>query len=311
MSEEIKECRICFEGEQLNNKLFSPCVCSGTSKYVHYNCLQEWRNVNRSGVAYNKCMECNTQYRIKKNFPHEKENIFKIKKSPTVYCYFSLLSYIFSLVLWGFDSLNNQLVIEILDFNKTYTLEKPNIKEFVQKDVYAASIFYYTYSSMLLGYLFYLYFIFKIFRNIIRQKLYFFYIKKKLVQSIVYSTLFFVFYYSLVFNNLPSLALNTVFVLEILKPYVIWRLIYNHNICVMVLNIDNDEIILNYYDEDEEEGKIITNTYCYTELDNIEVLVDLNDEMFIENNSNGEYNKENIEIDISAEIELENKIIHN
>ena len=37
MSDEIKECRICFEGEKEDDLFISPCRCSGTSKYVHYS----------------------------------------------------------------------------------------------------------------------------------------------------------------------------------------------------------------------------------------------------------------------------------
>ena len=62
MSEEIKECRICFEGEEIDNKLFSPCLCSGTSKYVHYNCLEIWRETNRTTDAYHICKECHDNF---------------------------------------------------------------------------------------------------------------------------------------------------------------------------------------------------------------------------------------------------------
>ena len=39
-----KECRICFENyETVDNELIYPCYCSGTSKYVHRECLEKWR----------------------------------------------------------------------------------------------------------------------------------------------------------------------------------------------------------------------------------------------------------------------------
>ena len=35
-------CRFCLTGESFNNLLFSPCKCSGSSKFVHFKCLQKW-----------------------------------------------------------------------------------------------------------------------------------------------------------------------------------------------------------------------------------------------------------------------------
>jgi len=40
----VKCCRICLQSDAQdeNNMLISPCKCSGSSKYVHKNCLEEW-----------------------------------------------------------------------------------------------------------------------------------------------------------------------------------------------------------------------------------------------------------------------------
>ena len=39
-----KNCRICFEEEEIYpNILFSPCNCKGSQKYVHIDCLNEFR----------------------------------------------------------------------------------------------------------------------------------------------------------------------------------------------------------------------------------------------------------------------------
>lgn len=36
-------CRICFtEGGEVDNPLITPCSCSGTMKYIHLQCLQQW-----------------------------------------------------------------------------------------------------------------------------------------------------------------------------------------------------------------------------------------------------------------------------
>jgi hypothetical protein len=43
--EEENLCRICWEPERdaTNDPLISPCLCSGTQKYIHAMCLQTWR----------------------------------------------------------------------------------------------------------------------------------------------------------------------------------------------------------------------------------------------------------------------------
>ena len=269
MSDEIKECRICFEPEELDNKLFSPCVCSGTSKYVHYKCLQRWRETNRTTPAYDRCMECGQSYKVKTITPQEKEKLFKINTCSSMFCFFSFINYLFSLAIWGVDGMNNYHLIDTLNFNQTYDLEQPNIKDYVIEDIYSASIFYFTYVSMLSAYLFYLYFIFKTFRNIIRKRLYFSYIKRNFTVSFVYTSLYFFFYYFFVFINQPDLALNSLLVWEILQPYVIWKLVYYHNIAIIVINVDSEEVVLNYYSEDDEPENepFITNTYTYQELE--------------------------------------------
>ncbi|TKR67099.1 hypothetical protein L596_023302 [Steinernema carpocapsae] len=39
--DQVKECRICYSDEE-SSRLFSPCRCTGTSRYVHDDCLTHW-----------------------------------------------------------------------------------------------------------------------------------------------------------------------------------------------------------------------------------------------------------------------------
>ena len=42
-SQKYKICRICYlEEESIDNPLIQPCVCSGSMKYIHLNCLKQW-----------------------------------------------------------------------------------------------------------------------------------------------------------------------------------------------------------------------------------------------------------------------------
>lgn len=67
---EEKCCRICLGNESEDtdsgeNPLFAPCLCSGTMKYVHLNCMKEWVHAKRHSKegdrvkSYNwKFLEC-------------------------------------------------------------------------------------------------------------------------------------------------------------------------------------------------------------------------------------------------------------
>jgi E3 ubiquitin-protein ligase DOA10 len=57
----VHNCRICFEDDVRKN-LISPCLCSGNSKYVHPNCLEDWRNMNLQNTKYYFCEICKENY---------------------------------------------------------------------------------------------------------------------------------------------------------------------------------------------------------------------------------------------------------
>ena len=67
-----KECRICLQ--DTNTKFLSPCLCSGTSKYVHEDCLHIWRTTCLNKEAYIRCMECKGKYQTIKM--HKLETYF-------------------------------------------------------------------------------------------------------------------------------------------------------------------------------------------------------------------------------------------
>lgn len=56
---EAKQCKICLGGveeESELGRLISPCKCKGTIKYVHIECLNEWRKVPaRYTILFNSC----------------------------------------------------------------------------------------------------------------------------------------------------------------------------------------------------------------------------------------------------------------
>ena len=56
-------CRICLGEEEENNKLISPCACSGSIKYIHSKCVKTWLELNPQKT---KCELCLVDYPIRK-----------------------------------------------------------------------------------------------------------------------------------------------------------------------------------------------------------------------------------------------------
>lgn len=54
-------CRICHEGDVAADelgRLFSPCLCRGSVRYVHIECLNEWRRLSSNPNSYYECETC-------------------------------------------------------------------------------------------------------------------------------------------------------------------------------------------------------------------------------------------------------------
>ncbi len=54
-------CRICHEGEQ-GGHLISPCRCTGTLRYLHKKCLEQWLQTRDKDV----CELCNHEIRTRR-----------------------------------------------------------------------------------------------------------------------------------------------------------------------------------------------------------------------------------------------------
>ena len=64
-----KQCRICFTNNEDISPLISPCSCTGSSKYIHLQCLQQW-----------------LQSKIKLNYKEINENLISAYKYQPAQC---------------------------------------------------------------------------------------------------------------------------------------------------------------------------------------------------------------------------------
>ena len=58
-------CRICFAGSEMG-QLVSPCLCSGSMRFVHLECLTRWRNLSTNPQSFWQCENCRYKYSFRR-----------------------------------------------------------------------------------------------------------------------------------------------------------------------------------------------------------------------------------------------------
>ena len=61
---EEKRCRICLDGDNESelDRLISPCLCKGSSRYIHLKCLERWRELSPRKESFYRCDTCHYHY---------------------------------------------------------------------------------------------------------------------------------------------------------------------------------------------------------------------------------------------------------
>ena len=62
------QCRICLSEDSETN-LIAPCDCSGSSKWVHRECLDTWRGNQPKRPRFTECSSCKCKYRLHRVAP--------------------------------------------------------------------------------------------------------------------------------------------------------------------------------------------------------------------------------------------------
>jgi hypothetical protein len=261
---EARTCRYCFEGETYNNELISPCLCKGSSKYIHLKCLQSWRLVNKDNPEKRDyCEICKYHYAIKRV-----ENILKYRIASDVtvwFLYFFLLiamSFFYGLIDYYGDfftlkiltpfSYNNTAV-----YNRFTKMKKYSDSYFVDTTfdycVYSFFIF-----DMMSFYINSIYIIYnrKKFTIVKKHPLY----KKNLhkfkkIAIFMHFSIFYCYYSTLFFDEYYILS-NTMPVTMLLNFFTIILFINDHNKIIKKININNveHEIVYSF-----EENPLLSN----------------------------------------------------
>lgn len=56
-----RNCRICYSSTG-GFSLISPCLCNGSQRFVHLECLDEWRNQDICSTTFTHCPTCRFEY---------------------------------------------------------------------------------------------------------------------------------------------------------------------------------------------------------------------------------------------------------
>ena len=243
------ECRICFENNNSEeNPLLSPCRCSGTSKYVHLNCIQTWRRTNINTQYLTKCRECNANYKINKTNLNETFTIdygvINYMKQKINYLYFNVFSFIISIAARSLDRYTGYSSLFILD-----NIDKPLMtvinlvknEEFYSILFYQSSLILWASSIFIPIFLGLVLFKVKNLPNYFNDSCYW------LLPSIL-SLLHFL-YFMLLSNNilwLFELFLNLEIILSNTNLFICLTMFEKHNKSIKILNDENIGIVENF-----------------------------------------------------------------
>ena len=234
----VKECRICYEDENENSKeMINPCVCSGTQKYVHADCLEQWRNQQRGRIGRVQCQECQTFYIIDTKYPIERYKFeFDLPCTQLEFFYF-ICFHIFMVAMTGivFYVDKNQRFLQV------FTLGNKNLQDFIILSKKNENT-----PFLLLSIVFECEIFMNIYKNIITKRRYW------KISSLPYSAMcifnmHFLYLYICTIGKYfePWIFISGGF--SFLNYAVIVIFCYIHNIIINRLNIkQNKEIVLNY-----------------------------------------------------------------
>tara|TARA_Y100000590_G_C15572514_1_gene959155 strand:- start:148 stop:1059 length:912 start_codon:yes stop_codon:yes gene_type:complete len=246
------ECRICFESfETLENRFIYPCYCSGSSKYVHYKCLERWRTENRENDAFFRCRECHARYNIKyknkiETFRFSQEILFIIRKC--INFFYLNMCFVF---LGNTSRILDKYTGYVFLQNVYFIKPNKNFLQLIKEDTIYGISFYYAYMINCVAMIFYIFFFYVISQKVYNQCLYWKKMWRPIFSSFILSSHFFYLFYILNLDKHSGaetfLNLETLF--SVLTLYLLGALLIIHNTLIDKINLENPSLILNHISE--------------------------------------------------------------
>jgi len=245
-----KECRICYDDEdERASPLISPCACDGTRRFVHRECIEEWRNVKRGRIDYLQCQECRQFYNIGKKYAIEELRFdFGSSGDYTDYCIifaFNIIFWLMSPIITIFDtSYGVPTVMSIGDSTKFVS--------FLKRNNFETYCYYYSFIVFLFSFFSQMIIFIKIQCNIKNRMRYW----DKALGYFIWLTFYNFNYYYLYLLTLDREYSEYCISSSVMNLFNILGLLYftkKHNQIVRDLNsIDNEEYLKNY---DQPRGR--------------------------------------------------------
>ena len=276
--QETYQCRICLEEETNLELLIAPCRCSGTSKYVHNECLRRWRYQDVNAPGFTRCMECNEEYIILNSDDMESENIFIIFNKSVKVLYFQMIIALpMSFVMFVIDYEDKNIIKSMPGWNNTYALEE------LDYDSTYKDLFYLNLSIYIVNHIFMIIYLSRvsIYVSNIKELLYL--MRKHFVINLFYYNLYWLFTLGMGISNIYEFAIICVFLYQMLSYNMNYLFLKYHNKCIENINshlntgvasMDNNPlnvVIDNEYDAENDEYDT-DDDYQEGENDGIELL---------------------------------------
>ena len=248
---EEKECRICFEEETADNPFIWPCRCKGTSKYVHRNCLETWRNENVDRDAFEMCMECRYSYKFINKYPYEFGAIIPINFIIILFFSF-IIPILVTYPIASINKANDNIIIKFYSRHNSSFFRYMNYSNMyydtINYDIcYNIVVFNQTLLFIILYNLF-------VFLNVHRKYEYYKRLKPYILLHFIY-----IFKFILILNIVDTSStwltffLMFSFAFGIMEPFYYMFIIKQHNNILYSLDLHNKFILQNYESEDENE----------------------------------------------------------
>ena len=225
------ECRICLEEDEIEN-LISPCLCRGTSKYIHEKCLNEWRILSENREIMKKFPQCKFEYRLEEQILNPGGlKCFKLFTNLCAKNFVTLIIFNFTIFI-----ITYYLLYCLNNYNFLYTDLKDEIYDALEFKTFNV----FQLSSILIT-TFYVIIIIIDFLLTVNKKLLFSYYKRKLLIPQIFLYIFALLF--TFFHPVFGLLLNTLLINSIMKCYIDYQNEINSISQRKVLSISDQELI--------------------------------------------------------------------
>ena len=242
------ECRICFDTETRTDLLLYPCLCNGTSRYIHTSCLKKWRTMNNDRPAFLKCMECGSNYNIVFSYPRETFT-FSLNYTSQLINIFVFNSWIFALSLFirQIDMGLGAQSIKLID-----TRPSQEMTNLIEDNSLYSHFYYFSLTNFFFFSFLYAYFVFittKKTKNTFKywKKMYFIF----LIYCMYISKFIWLYYMTKGIDaHIPLNFINLEFLMDTFNMAVYNNLLKNHNELIDNINRENVGEVKNREDND-------------------------------------------------------------